>query len=798
MSTNPANTRNNSSDELDLSKIFSALLAKWHYFVIGLIFFVTLAVFYLIEAVPSYQANSTIIVKESAPSGQGASMDIINGDMFVKQTNLGNVKTILTSNTILNEVIRRLNILNTVYDNSGLFGHPLYKNSPITVDSAVMNKFYYNSQKFYVKILDNNRFKLTFDYDGWAMPDFHYEKIHRFGEVIKTQYFQFTVHRNSNVALNLEDASDYYFICEDMVTRTGDILNNLTPDTPDKISTAIALTYKDYNPQLTVDVLNTICEVFLESESNLKRSEATESLQFIEGQLAETNTKLQEIEENLRKYKSENGITDLSNQGREVSSSISSIDKLKSDNDAKIKNLDNLYSSVKSNTDMSKISPSSIGINDPSLENLIRDYQELLTKIQGLETAVLSPTPQLKSLKQQLDTKKASLLENITSIKSQLLTNAKSYQDQINKYQNTISTMPEKEKGLIEIERHQQVTQKLYEFLLQKKQETLIATQSAKPDNRVQDTAVVGDKPVAPIKMLILAIAVLMAFIFPSCIIYIQILSRKTVVNRDDIDNNTTIPVLGVIGKMRSKDNNFVFNNPKSIVAECFRSLRTNIQLSETGNDKKVILITSTVAGEGKSYTALNLAVMFAMQSNKTLLLGLDFRKPRLFKEFGLNNDRGLSDYLNGKTTIEAITQKTPVQDLDLITAGRIPENPSELLAKNAMVDLFKTLREKYDYIIVDTPPIGVLSDAYVIMKYSDLNIYVIRENFSKRSFIQSLDELNLEGKVQNMQIVLNAAGLSKKFNANYGHYHGYSGKYKYYADNEEKPGFFKRMFRQD
>ncbi|MEO8147589.1 MAG: polysaccharide biosynthesis tyrosine autokinase [Bacteroidia bacterium] len=797
MSVNPNIVKKAHSDELDLGKIFSALLAKWYYFVIALILFVSLALFYLYEAVPTFQATSSIIVKESDKTATGATLDLLSGDMFAKQTNVSNVQSILSSNTVLNEVIKRLEIINTVYDNTNLIAKPLYKNRPFKVESAALNKWYYNSQKFYIKLLNERSFQITFDYDGSVLPDFHYQKIHQFGEVITTKYFSFRLVRNDSVPIDVENASDFSFICEDMPTRTSDLLTNLTQTNPDK-TTIINLAYKDNNPQLCLDVLNTMAQVFIENELALKRNDAYTSLAFIDQQLEEKNKKLEEIEQQLQQYKSEKGITDPGAQSNLIFLSITNTEKLKSDNDAKQKSLDNLSNYIKSNSDMSKLSPSSVGINDQLLENLINDYQDLLTKIQGLETAVSSPTPQLKALKQQLETKKQSLIENIQSIKSQTIIAGKQLQQEINKYQSTIASMPEKEKGLIEIQRQQSVTQEVYQYLLQKKQETLIATQTATPDNRVQDKAVVATKPVAPVKMLILAIAVILSFIFPATIIFIQNVSRSTVANRDDIDFNTTIPVLGIIGKMRGKDNNYVNHNPKSIVAECFRSIRTNIQLAETGNDKKVIMITSTVAGEGKSYTALNLAVMFALQNHKTLLLGFDFRKPRLFKEFGLNNDKGLSSFLHGKASMTEIIQKTELQELDLITAGPIPDNPSELLSKNEVAELFKTFRAKYDYIIIDTPPIGVLSDAYVIMKYSDMNLYVIREHFSKTSFIRSLNDLNLEGKVWNMHIILNAANLSKKFNANYGHYHGYSGKYRYYADNEVKPGFFKRMFRRD
>ena len=344
------------------------------------------------------------------------------------------------------------------------------------------------------------------------------------------------------------------------------------------------------------------------------------------------------------------------------------------------------------------------------------------------------------------------------------------------------------------IQREADVNNQIYMYLLQQKQQTAIAASSTTTDSKVLDMAIVGDKPVAPNKVLVLLIAVMLSVIIPSGVIFFENVFKSAVSNRDDLDSVTDIRVIGIVGRKSTKDgNNYIFEHPKSIVAECFRSIRTNLQTAEDIAGRKVMMITSTVAGEGKSFFTVNLGAIFAMQNYKVALLGFDLRRPRLFDDFNLSNEAGLSNFLSGQMSLEQVTQKTNVPNLDMISAGPIPDNPAELFTHSVLDNLFNTLRQKYDYIIVDTPPVGVVADGYVLMQYVDLVLYMVREDYSKRKYVQTLDDLYREGKfIPNTYIILNAANLRRKFGYSYGHYHGYNGKYGYYSDNEL--GFLKRL----
>ncbi|MBK8846486.1 MAG: polysaccharide biosynthesis tyrosine autokinase [Bacteroidetes bacterium] len=549
-----------------------------------------------------------------------------------------------------------------------------------------------------------------------------------------------------------------------------------------------------------VDVLNEIGQVYINKELEDKIKEANTTLAFIEEQLLATNDELNTVEKNFADYRQRTQSLNLGEQSKNLLGQLQETDLQLRQSDVKIKSLETLEGFVKKNSDFSVVTPSSFGIDEPLLVDLINDYRNLQLKRRSLSVGGTGKvTPQVQIVDEQMESTKAAMLETIKSIRNQASIADASIKDQLQKYERNAQQIPEQEREFMNLQRKQDVNSKMYLYLLQKKQATDIQLSTMKPDNRVLDDAVVSDKPVAPKKILIAIIAALLGFIFPSTLVFFQNVFKSTVSSRDDIDTNTNIPVLGVIGMKEGGDTKrslYVYDNPKSVVAECLRSIRTNIQLSDPDGKNQVILITSTIAGEGKTFMSLNLATVFAMQNYKTAILGFDLRKPRLHKEFNLDNDIGITNYLRGQCSFEEIVQETHIKNLHLYTAGPIPDNPSELLSGGPMQQLFEKLRANYDYVFVDTPPIGVLSDGFVLMHYSDMNVYVIRENFSKKEFLATLEELRKENKVPNMHILLNAADLDKGY-GNYGHYHGYNSKYKYYSDNEKRPSFFKRLFRK-
>ncbi|MFO0202022.1 MAG: polysaccharide biosynthesis tyrosine autokinase, partial [Alphaproteobacteria bacterium] len=338
-----------------------------------------------------------------------------------------------------------------------------------------------------------------------------------------------------------------------------------------------------------------------------------------------------------------------------------------------------------------------------------------------------------------------------------------------------------------------EVNQNIYIYLLQKKAETSIAKAAAISDNKILDQAVLVEEPVEPNKRAVLLLALLLSGVLPLSGIFLQKFFRTTVGSREELSRLTDIPVLGVVGHAKETDNLVVQHQPKSRIAEAFRSVRTNLQFFGKQGGNKIILITSSVGGEGKSFVTLNLASVLAMQDYKVLIVGLDLRKPKLFQDYNISNDSGVSSYLIGNGSLSKLIKSTGVANLDMIPSGPIPPNPSELISKPEMEKMFTELSEMYDYIIVDTPPVGIVSDALLLMKYSHINVYVVREGYSRKEYITSLNDQFHEGKFKNLCLLMNDSGFGKSYGYGYGNY-GYGNGSGYYDEDESSKGLFSKL----
>ncbi|MBL7924184.1 MAG: CpsD/CapB family tyrosine-protein kinase, partial [Bacteroidia bacterium] len=284
--------------------------------------------------------------------------------------------------------------------------------------------------------------------------------------------------------------------------------------------------------------------------------------------------------------------------------------------------------------------------------------------------------------------------------------------------------------------------------------------------------------------------------VIPTAFISAKSLLRNTVQNRDDISSYTEVPVVGVVGHSSETSNLIVQTRPKSAIAEAFRTIRTNLQYYGSGKQCKTILITSSVGGEGKSFITLNLATVIAMQQHKVVIVGLDLRKPKLFQDFGWKNDMGASNYLVGSATVDAVIRKTDNPCLDIIISGPTPPNPAELLSKTAMAELLAELKKRYDFIIIDSPPLGVVSDAFILIPQSDINLYVVRQGYSRLEFLRTLDELYKDGKIPNAGIILNDSDFTLSYG--YGHNYGYiNGNAGYYDQQEEEEALNRTGWRR-
>ncbi|MBK7966522.1 MAG: polysaccharide biosynthesis tyrosine autokinase [Bacteroidetes bacterium] len=778
---NPLKKKHQQEDEFQILNVFRDIFRKWHYYVIAGAIFAGLALLYIKFTLPVYQSSSSILVDDEKSSPANVS-DLLSSDLFGTNLNLPTEIGILRSRTVMKETIRRLNLDIQYWSTNNFPAIPLYPKSPIRVEvDTFINE--YKDWPFGITILDSNTYNLEVDYDGDKLPSYYLNKNYSFGQEVKTEYFTFKLHKEDPSKLAIGNTFDFRVRSENKLI--ADMLLKLTAEPLDKEANIVRLTYLDVIPVRALDILNEVGKVYIDLDIQDKAEVASLTLKFVNEQLNSTGTMLSTNEQEMQAFKEKNKTVDLGEESKAVLLKLNVLDVDRVKNNIEITSLQNLYSYITSNDDITNLAPTSLGIPDPLLVELITNLQTLQAKRKSVSFGVKNDAPAVKVLDQQISENRSALIENVKSIQKRLVVTRDALNSQLSKYEESIKQVPEMERELLGIKRNFEVNQNIYTYLLQKKAETSIAKATAVSDNRILDTAALADEPVEPNKKIIAGLILLLTLLIPTVIISSKSLLRNTVLNRDDISLYTEVPLIGVVGHSADTLNLVVSKRPKSAIAEAFRTIRTNLQYFGQGEGCKTILITSSVGGEGKSFVTLNLAGIIAMQQQKVVVIGLDLRKPKLYQDFGWKNDMGASNYLVGANKLEDVIRKTENPYLDIIISGPTPPNPAELLSKPLMGEMLAELKTRYDFIIIDTPPIGVVSDAFLLLNQSDVNLYVVRQGYSRLEFLKTLEELYEEGKIPNASIVLNDSNFSHTYG--YGHHYGYlDGNAGYYDEEEE------------
>jgi capsular exopolysaccharide synthesis family protein len=772
-------------DEFQIGNIVNEILSKWHYYVLAGVLFAGLALLYIKLTLPVYQASSSVLIDESK-SGPSNFEDFLSSDLFGTNLSLPTEIGILRSRTVIQKTIDRLNLKVQFWATSHFIARPIYPKAPFQIELDTIAREF-KDIPFAIRIVDEASYLLSVEYEGDKLPSYEFSRQVRFGEKVKTEYFSFTLNKNPEYDLQA-NGNDYEMKVRSSTKQIAEILENLKVEPLEKDANIVNMYYKDVIPLRALDILNTIGKVYIDLDIEDKAEVASLTLKFVDEQLNTTGSMLSSTEKEMQAFKEKNKTVDLSEESRAMLAKLNTVDVDRVKNNIELASLENLYSYVLNNDDLTNLAPSSLGIPDPILIDIITNLQALQVKRKSLAYGVKSDAPAVKVLDQQIQEHKGALLENIKSIQKRLTTTRSALQTQLSEYEQSIKRVPDVERQLIGIKRNFEVNQNIYTYLLQKKAETSIAKATAVSDNKILDVAMLADEPVEPNKKIIAALILLLTLIIPTTWITINSLLRTTINNRDDITSITDIPVIGVIGHSDDASNLVVSKRPKSAMAEAFRTVRTNLKFFGQNEKGKTILITSSVGGEGKSFVTLNLATILAMQQHKTIVIGLDLRKPKLFQDFGWSNDRGASNLLAGTATLDEVIRHTPIPNFDIIISGPVPPNPAELMSKEIMQKTLQELKNRYDYIIIDTPPVGVVSDAFLLTTKTDVNIYLVRQGYSRIEYVKTLDELYRDGRLGNLCILLNDSDFSSSYGYGYGHHYGYvNGNAGYYDQQEEE-----------
>ncbi len=789
---------------LDIKKYIFKILSNWYWFVLTI--FVGLAISYYINryAEEVYTVSASIILKDDQSSGgiENILKEYI-GRYRSRKAVVENEISILKSYQLALQTIEELDEFNIVYIAYGRIRERLlYKSSPfiVIIDTTENNLLNY---PVFISRVEGNSFHLEID------DQYDIDTIIHFGQYYKTDLFAFTIlKRDENASFSY---NQYSFQISNINSLANSYRNKLVIEVNDERGSVLNLSLSGPLSNKETDYLNKLSEVYLRYGLDEKNQTSELSIQFIENQLQGIKDSVKKAEIGLQNFRVQNNIYDLSREGQLI---FTKLDKYESEKSmVSIQGHYFVYLSDylnKADIKSEIIAPSILGIQDQLLNRLVQEYNTTLAKKKVMEYSASSDNPGVKILNIELNNIKDVLHENVKNlIKNNELTLA-NIDENIEKIEKEINTLPLIESRLLTFEREFNINNDIYTYLLEKKAEAGITKASNIPDNKILDIARPENaRKIAPKKKMNYLMGGFIGALLPLIIIILMDFFNNKIIEKHEIEEKTRVPILGSIGHNVKESEIPVFENPKSHLAEAFRSFRTNLQYIGKGEKPQVICVTSTISGEGKTFCAINLATILSMSNKKVLLVSLDLRKPKIHKIFNINNSVGISTYLIGKTPFEDVIKETAVANLSVAISGPVPPNPAELLETDNMDKFFKEIRKKFDYIVIDTPPIAIVTDALLIQKFTNTTLYVIRQNYSQTQVLDLINDLYQSKKITNLGLVVNDINTPGYYGYSYGYGYGYGysygyryGRYSsyvyehgYYSDDEEPTGLLRKFF---
>jgi len=758
---------NNNAGKSMLSEILFKYLPYWPLFVIFLILSLFTAWFYLRTSAPMYEITASIMLKDEK---KGASDGEIRKELNQIEDNkiVENEIEVIQSRTVMQNVVKNLHLYASIYEEDKLIPRSAYNTSPILVtaydpDQLTSNpkvQFSYNAKESIVSIGTHK----------YPMNSF-----------VKTPYGEFKFIPNPHQLG--QPQSSLYFTLNSPKVEASNLLGMLRATASTKLATVLSLKLKDPDPRRGEDILNELFVVYNKAAADDKNRLAANTTAFVDERLKSVEKQLADIEKKGQSFKSSQNAVDIGTQGQLFLQSVNANDQKLADINMQLSVLDQVEGYVKSKDKTQGIVPSTLGLADPSLPKLVTSLYEEESKYEKMKLTVGENHPQLLAIKDQITKLQPGLLENIQNQRASLKASMNQLQTTNHGYNNTIASIPQKEKELIDISRQQAVLSNLFLFLTQKKTDALLSV-NHESEARIIDKAQASFGPVSPKSKLIYMVTIILAMIIPVALISAKELFNRKILFRHEIEQLTNAPIIGEIIFDRSKDPVVIQEGKRTFIAEQFRRMRTSLGYLGGTSGKKKLLITSSLSGEGKSFVALNLAQSLALTSRKVVLVELDLVNPSLSNKLNVSYEMGASNYLMGECEPEDIIKRTAVNsNLFFLPAGPLQENPSELLMSEKINDLLKYLEDVFDVIIIDSAPASLLSDAYVLSPLADMTLYVVKHKFTPKTYIEKLDMDNNGNSLKNMRIVFNGI-RSRGFTKNgYGYGYGYG----YIHDNSSK-----------
>ena len=783
-------------EENTLKDQLNYYLIRWKWFVLGLLITISGAYFYLKYSKPVYLSTATILVKDDSRGGglsEAAILEDLGNVPSFSSVNLEDEVAILTSKNLMGAVVDKLGLTKEYIVEGNIKESELYKRSPIELkyigtDSlnakgygVSLNLEIISGDSFKVKKVSNDKFEEA-----------------RFGEVLNLGFGKFVVVPSATIGA-IEKRwynTDFIINLKPRFSAISSYQGKLIVDNGGRRSSALNVSMQDFVSEKSEDIINNLIDQFNKDAISDKNLISENTFRFIAERLEIIAEELDSVEKNIEQFKSSNKLTDISSESQIFIEENQRIQQQTIDIETQLELSKTIIEYLQDPNRSSSLLPTNLGFDETGIASSIQEYNNLILERDRQLQYGTALNPVVVTLNNQIEEIKTIILQGLQNSRQNLQIRLREIRGQQNRIDSQISSVPLQEKIFRDISRQQNIKEELYLYLLRKREETAISLAITVPVAKVIDRAYTNRNPVFPKPKILYLAAIALGIVLPFLFLYIRRFLDTKIHNKGDVEKILKqIPVLGEIPKIDSKESETIKNNDRSVLAEAFRILRTNLSYfvkAIEGQDKKVIYVTSTVKGEGKTFVAFNLGLTLSSTDKRVLVIGADIRNPQLHRYIDKPEaSKGLSEYLyDEKINVSSVIDTYSInnKELDILLSGRIPPNPAELLMRKRFQDLIESVKDNYDYVIVDTAPTMLVTDTLLISQYADFTVYVCRAEYTEKNLLNFPKELKQEQKLRNMAMVVNGVNISN---------YGYGNKYGYgYTYGVEVEPWYKRFFK--
>lgn len=769
----------------ELKAIFNKVLKNW-IVILGIILgCLIISFFYTKMTPPLYKVESQFFIKEKeSPIAIFGAQSLINSSSI----GLQNETIILKSQPVALEVVKKLDFQVEYYKEGSFVNTELYLNKPIVVEvdwkfpqivDGLMKVEWKDNESYTISFVDENYNKLLPDGSKVSFGFTPEDIQHSFNDTLVTNELHLKIQK-----ISPETEGSVLVKLRDLNSLANYYASSLEIEPVERGASILLLSSKSFNMQKGMVYLNTLMETFLEMELDQKNLSASRTVDFIDSQVEGVADSLRNFENKLQNFRSSNRTYDLNSESSSVYERMIGFETQLTQEEFKRNYYQNLKKYLENETYEDVFVPSGIGIEDPFLNGLISNLLEFQAEKSRMLATQTEASPAVKEVNRKIQDLNASILENLANIEINSTTLMNDLQSRIDEANKSFTSLPETEQQLLRITREFTLSENLYNYLMERRAEAAISKASNEANNRVVEPAR-GGYQISPTPLKNYLFALVLGMFFPIAFIATREIFRTKIDDVQYLENKLRIPLLGTI--LLNKKNQsplVVLDLKKSGISESFRSLRANMKFILSKEKQLTFLVTSTISGEGKTFCAMNLAAAYSLTGKKTILVGCDMRKPKIFENFDLDNENGLSTFLSGQeSNWENVVSKTKHANLDVIVSGPTPPNPAELLFDDSFAVLLTNLKQKYDVVVLDTPPIGLVSETLDLLTLVDCSLFVFRQNYSQRSFIDAVNGLRTNKGIKNIFAIFNGVD-SDKVAYGYGYSYGYG--YGYYEDDKK------------